>query len=249
MAYDLLTGAKFPDGRIQLQAGLTYKNFKNNQFYTWPFAFSGGTGYNSIWNSAAVSAGTITVAPPTTVFDNGLFGVQTWRSSTTNNSGWGFRTGGAEILLRGGEVTRFILAPRTTSMSNTIRMGFTDSGTSSAPVDGAVFEITSSNQVAGVNYNNGSSATTGNLATLSDATFYEFIIEVNANATLITYSIYTLAGVLVATGSVSTQIPTSTGRLTGHGIVGTNSGASANDICYVDNIDLWLPDRQIGQAA
>jgi hypothetical protein len=243
------SGFKFPDGTIQTESAMSARNFKNNAYYAWDFAYSGAAGVNGIWNSAAVSSGTISVAPPTTVFDLGLFGVQTWRSSATNNSGWSFRTGGAEILLRGGEVTRCILAPRTTSIVNTIRFGFTDSGTSSAPTDGAVFEITASNALIAANYNNGVMTPSGAIATLSDSTFYELIIVVNSNATSIDYLVYAMGGSQVgSTVSLPTGIPTASGRLTGHGIVATNSGAAANDICYVDFIDLYLPGRQRGRA-
>lgn len=141
------------------------------------------------------------------------------------------------LLIAGTETTDFIFRPQILA-DTTIRMGFIDSYTSTAPTNGVYIEMAQVGGVDGVivgkTSDNSVRSTTGTSYTLTTLTWYRFRITVNAAASLVTYELFSDAGVLLWSDTLATNIPTGATRYTGHGIVATNSGTTAVLLCDLD---------------
>jgi hypothetical protein len=90
---------------------------------------------------------------------------------------------------------------------------------------------------------------TAALTTLAANTWYHGRITVNPTATLVLFEVFSDAGVLLGSASLTTNIPTATGRETGAGIIGTNSGTTATDIAYVDYMSVSFKGRPLQRGA
>jgi hypothetical protein len=94
--------------------------------------------------------------------------------------------------------------------------------------------------IVGKTANNSARSTTGTSYTLVTNTWYRLRIEVNSDATLVTFSLFSEAGALLWSDTLNSNIPTAAGRETGHGIVATNSGTTAVAMVDVDYLNLWI---------
>jgi hypothetical protein len=56
-----------------------------------------------------------------------------------------------------------------------------------------------------------------------------------------TYTLYAENGSSLWTDSLTTNIPTASGREIGHGIIATNSGTTAQTIAHLDFMNLSIP--------
>jgi len=170
-------------------------------------------------------------------------GILRTSSSTTTNSGGYCMTDNASVYISGGEVFECIFQPRVASNTNTtIRIGFMDSYTSTAPVDGCYFELaTGTLNIVGINrYGTTNTTSTAPVATLTVNTWYRLKIEVNSSASSVTYTVYNSSGTVLGTQTNTGTIPTgSTGRETGCGVIATNSGTSATLLAYWDMMSFY----------
>jgi hypothetical protein len=174
--------------------------------------------------AAAPNAGKVTAHHP---------GVMRIRSSTTTNSGIYSGTNTGQFLLAGGEVFECILNPDVFT-DTTTRVGFHDTATSSDAVDGAYIEISTAGVATGKTSNNSNRTSTGTTYTMSTGTWYRIKIVVNSNATQVDFFIYDDSGTQLWTNNNTANIPTSSGRECGAGVVSTNVGVVATDILHVD---------------
>lgn len=181
---------------------------------------------------AAIASGTVNQATSSYVVPNHP-GVLRLSSSTTTNSGYYYTSDTGGQLIGGKEVFEFIFAP-TTLASSTIRFGFLDTITSVDAVDGIYFEVPSTGALVGKTSSNSTRSTTGTSYTVTAATWYRARITVNSNATSVTFALYNEAGTLLWSDTLTTNIPTATGRVLASGVVATNVGTVAVDICHVD---------------
>lgn len=154
-------------------------------------------------------------------------------SSTSANSGYFIGTNVAQILLGGGELFECIWRPAALA-NNTTRLGFHDTSTSSDATDGVYLEIDGSGIVTGKTANNSTRSSTGTTGSVSANTNYRATIQLNADATLATFTLYSDAGAVLWTDTLGTNIPTASGRETGASFIITNSLTSAIDLCHVD---------------
>jgi hypothetical protein len=155
------------------------------------------------------------------------------RSSTTTNSGYTVALNTAQILLGGGEVFECIWMPEVFTATTT-RMGFLDTSSSADAADGAYIEIDSAGVATGKTATANTRSSTGTTYTLTVATWYRSRVTVNAGATSITFEIFNDSGTLLWTDTLTTNIPTATGRETGAAINTTNSGVVATDLIHLD---------------
>lgn len=160
-------------------------------------------------------------------------GVIRLTSSTTTNSGYFIGTNITNLILGGGESAEAIFNIAVLA-GTTIRLGFHDSTTSGDAADGCYIEIAETGVATGKTANNAARSSTGTTTTLSATTWYRANVTMNADATLATFSIYSDAGALLWTDSLSTNIPTTSGRECGMAAIATNSGTSAIDLLYLD---------------
>lgn len=170
-------------------------------------------------------------------------GILRTSSSTSENSGGYCMTGNEAVYISGGEVFECIFQPRVASNTNTtIRIGFMDSYTSTAPVDGCYFELAANTlNIVGINrYGTTNTTSTATVATLAVNTWYRLKIEVNSAASSVTYTVYNSSGTVLGTQTNTGTIPTgSTGRETGCGVIATNSGTSATLLAYWDMMSFY----------
>ena len=211
--------------------------FRLTPFYVTDFlgnvgADTGEASY-AIWDVALLSSGT--QAKVAGVANHP--GVLRVTSSTTTNSGAYIRTAVDAMLLAGGEVAEFVfrLPDLTTS---TVRMGFIDNATSADVVDGAYIEISSTGAAVGKTSSNSTRTTSATIATLVANTWYRARIALNRGATAVDFTIFDDAGNQLGTQQNGANIPTAAGRETGHGIIGTKSGTTAQAIFDIDYMSI-----------
>jgi len=224
--------------------------FGNNETLPKAFRYSPivcadfGTGTTTVfqfpWNSTLISSGTLATGSAANT-DKNHPGVWVVTSSTTANSGASFYTDLSHLLLAGGEQFEAIIRPSVYTNA-THRIGFQDSGAASTPSDGAWIEMTSTAAVLKTS-SNSTVTTSATIATLSTATWYRFLISVNADATSVTGSIFSDAGALLGSQTNSTNIPTASGRSTGHGVVSTFSTTTATELLWIDWLAMWYEGR------
>ena len=169
-------------------------------------------------------------------------GIVKFVSSTLANSGGFFRTASNMLLLAGSETTEFIIRPQTIS-GTTIRMGFLDTITDAVPVDGAWLDVLSG-VLSGKTRNNSVESVTGTTYTLVTNTWYRAKVVVNSNATRVDFYLYSEAGTQLWTDYLTTNIPITANRETGHGIFVTNSGTTAVNLADLDYMNLYI-DRNL----
>lgn len=159
-------------------------------------------------------------------------GVVRFTSSATANSGYTYATDQQVILLGGGEVYEAVVNP-TVFTATTLRAGFTDSQNSTAPVDGVYFEVSATGVLSGIGMNNSVSTVAATTLTLTAGTWYRFRITINST-TLATFQVFDDSGTELLNTTITTNIPTAAGRMTGAGIISTNSGTVATDLLHLD---------------
>jgi hypothetical protein len=168
-------------------------------------------------------------------------------SSTTANSGGYIETDATAFLLGGGECFEVIFQPRVSGNANTtIRMGFLDTISSTDATDGAYFELPAGSlDIVGKTANNGTRTTSSAIATLTVNTWYRARLEVNSNATQVNFYVFNDSGTQLGTQSITTNIPTASGRNTGAGVIATNSGTTAVELVYFDWIVVFYDVRSL----
>jgi hypothetical protein len=174
-------------------------------------------------------------------------GILRTSSSTTTNSGGYCIIEGTAFRLTGGEVFELTFQHRVASgTATTLRFGFLDNTTSSDAVDGCYFECPAASlALVGKTSSNSTRSTTATIYTLTVNTWYRAKVVVNSNATSVTFYLYNDAGSLLGSQSLTTNIPTASGRETGAGFVATNSGTTATLLAYWDWMALWFNDRAL----
>jgi hypothetical protein len=169
-------------------------------------------------------------------------GVLRLSSSTSADSGYFFGVDTVQLLLGGGESFEAIFQVATTS-GTTIRLGFHDTTAVTDAVDGAYIEI-SGTTLSGKTASNSTRSTTGTNYTISTGSWYRARITVAPGAGSVSFAVYNDSGTLLWSDTLSTNIPTAAGRLTGLGIIATNSGTTAVGLIDLDYMAVtWSSDR------
>ncbi len=180
---------------------------------------------------AAVSTGTANAAIPVANIPNwcnhGIF----FRSSATANSGYRVQTGSVTADYFGGISHKFRakFLWRATA-THTVRIGFHDTSTSADAVDGAYFEVIGTT-ISAKTANNSARTTAPTTFTLTVDRVYTFEIDVNAAGTSARFRVYeNLNATPVLDQTITTNLPTTSARAFGAGIVATQSAAAITDI-------------------
>lgn len=207
-------------------------------------AASGNANAPGAFAGAAISSGTNTTALPTGGMagynDHGVF----LRSSTTADGGYRYQTTSLVGMYFGGVARKFRgqFLWRTSFTGRTVRLGFHDSNTVADAVDGAYFEISGATCSAKT-ANNSTRTTHATTITLSLDVAYTFDIEVNAAASEARYRVwggndYDTALMDV---TISTNIPNTSARAFGAGIVATEVSTTASDIGILYSLGIGTP--------
>ena len=181
---------------------------------------------------AAVSSGTNTTAIPAAAVDGLIPAGVFLRSSTTANGGYRYLTSSLVGDRFGGGTRKYqgVFRWRTAFTGRTVRCGFLDTNTSADAVDGAYFEV-AADVVSAKTANNSTRTTNATTVTLTIGTVYTFDVEVNAAGTEARFRVYegtSTTPILDVTNT--TNIPTTSARAFGAGIVATESSTTASDI-------------------
>lgn len=142
-------------------------------------------------------------------------GIVTFGSSASANSGYSVANiwTPASYLIAGGEAFECIFEVDTT-INTTVRLGYSDSATATAPVDGVWINIAGT-QLDGYAKNNSGPTITATHYDITDGVWYRAKLIVNADASKVTFTLVTCAdGVQVWTDTVNANIPTGAGRHT-----------------------------------
>lgn len=162
-------------------------------------------------------------------------GIISFKSSTTQNSGYFYTGNNSGPLIAGGETFELIFSVVTTT-GTTIRLGFHDTQSITDPVDGVWVNIADT-QLDGYAKNNAGPTVTATHYDITQGVWYRAKIVLNADATLATFTLITCAdGAQVWTDTVNANIPTGAGRWTCLSGIATNSGTSAVELLDMD----WL---------
>lgn len=182
---------------------------------------------------AAVSSGTNNTAIPA----GGLSGYNGYgvflRSSTTANGGYRYQTSSLVTDYFGtiSHKFRFQFLWRTAFTGRLVRGGFHDTSTNADATDGAYFEI-DGDICRAKTANNGTRTTHATTITLALDTAYTFDIDVNAAGTEARFRVYsgTNYDTPLMDVTITTNIPTTSARAFGAGVVATESSTTASDI-------------------
>jgi hypothetical protein len=173
-------------------------------------------------------------------------GIVQLRSVATNNTGAIIipattSSALADILLQGGEVheCEFRVLPNVSQFR--AKLGWFDNST--APVDGVYIDIQQLT-LTGKSTNNSSTSTTGTSYALTANTWYRCKIIITSSS-LVTYYLYSAAGVLLWSDTTTTNIPTSAGRETQPIVVAYRTNNVATNLMDVD----WLTWYHITELA
>lgn len=183
---------------------------------------------------AAVSSGTIVqiAAEPNHP------GIVELRDATTANGGYRILTDVLAFRLSGGEKFVGVFQMRGVRSTAVCRLGYQDQTSATAPVDGVYIDIVGNGTTltaTGRCRNNNTETATGTTFAPATNTWYACIIELNSDATSATFTIYNESGVEQWTQTVTTNIPTASGRETGAGIyVGESTTDAAAGIIRMD---------------
>lgn len=146
-------------------------------------------------------------------------------------------------VLGGGEQTTWIFSPRVASNTNTtIRMGFIDTTTVADCVDGCYFEIQpGSLNILAKTSSNSSRTTSSALCTLVVNTWYRVVVTVSPTATSVLFEVFLSdTGKLLGSTTITSNIPTGSGRETGCGAIATNSAGGSVHLAHLDYSELWF---------
>jgi hypothetical protein len=184
----------------------------------------------TIFAGAAISSGTNNTALPVplAIAPDGVF----LRSSTTANGGYRYQTTSLVGQFFGGVSRKFRghFEWKTSFTGRTVRMGFHDTATSADAVDGAYFEILDA-VCSAKTANNSTRTTAPTTVSLSLDTLYTFDIDINAAGTEARFRVYAgTSTTAILDQTITTNIPVTSTRLFGTGIVATEVSTTASDI-------------------
>jgi hypothetical protein len=217
----------------------TGTTFRHTPFYVTDFLGAGsadtGEASYAIWDTSLIGTGPTQSKIASEANHPGILQLT---SGTTANSGWFIRTDTLAALLAGGEIAEFVFKAPAVFTNTTGRFGFIDSATSADCVDGAYFEFSGSGVLVGKTSNNSTRTTSATIATMTASTWYRLRVVVNRAATAVDFSVFDDAGNQLGTVQNTANIPTATGRETGHGMILTNSGTAATAMGQIDYMSI-----------
>ncbi len=176
-------------------------------------------------------------------------GVVVIRSSTTANSGATATVVATSLLLAGGEQFDVVFQTAASFSNLTYRFGFLDTTSSSDAGDGAYFQLSGSGALVAKTSNNSTRTTSSTIVTLSTSTWYHARVRLNASATSVAFEIFNDSGTSLGSTSITTNIPTASGRETGAGFVATLNDTTVTDLALLDYMSVGFPGRALVRGA
>lgn len=190
---------------------------------------------NPPWQGTATGSGTI-ASGTSTANHPGTVAIS---CTTSANSGYVLGLSTTYTLLAGNEVSNAILTVTNTTDTK-VKFGFFDVYSVSDPVDAACIAIDGTT-LTGKTSSNSTLSTTGTSYTITAGVWYNLKVYTNADATKVTFEVYDSPKTqLLWSDSLTANIPTGAGRLTGHGVSMYSTGTTAQVLGSVDYMDLSI---------
>ncbi len=191
-----------------------------------------GASSNPMWSGLAIASGTNTSGPPAAALTGiARYGLRLM-SSASANSGYRYQTVSLATDWFGQIDHKFRCQyqPVTAFTNRLVRLGYLDTSDQNDAVDGAYFELSGSTCSAKTASNSVRTAAATTLA-LTLNTLYTFDIEANAAGTSVRFRVWAGTNTNpVFDETITSNIPTSSGRAFGSGIVATSNNLAAEDI-------------------
>lgn len=206
----------------------------------------GSSTIQSAWTFGTINKGSSTLRTfnleNTTLGRNrGIYGFS--RDVASPNSGAYLRTHPTGFSFRGGESSNFIIYPEFLT-STQAYIGFTDTNTVAAPTDGCYFKVNPGGIITGVAVSNGVATSTAALLTVSTSTWYQLNVSISpTSASTAYFTIYNMAASVLASGNVTSNIPSDVTRTFGNGMLVyyETSGGTNTNLISLDYLDMTLP--------
>ena len=191
----------------------------------------------SPWASGALNGGTVTVGSGDD--HPGFCVVKTRPDGDATNSGYYWVAANDRISIGGFEQMDFVFKTPSSLTGVRWRLGFQDSITVAAPVDGIYLEMSADTIIRGACRSNSAQTNTGTTYTLAVATWYRGRIIVGSPPTGVEFRIYSEAGTLLWNSNVLNNIPTGINRAVGFGVVAwLNFDDNLEPVIILDLADL-----------
>lgn len=196
--------------------------------------FGTTTAADQVFTGTVVSAGTNTTVPASFdgVWDYGVF----IRSGTTANGGYRYSPTSQATAYMSTVEKQFMMVWKsvTSHTGRTIRAGWIDTTTSADTTDGVYFEILDG--VARGKTSNNSVRTSGT-GSFTLVLGQAYLFEISATSTRASFKITNaITDVVVYTETITTNIPTTSARASGAGMIATEVSTTASDIGILYNM-------------
>lgn len=163
------------------------------------------------------------------------YGIERLASNESANSGYRYYLYSTIKLFGREKTTVCFKTPDVITASAIIKFGFLSDVSGAEPVNQTCIRITGSN-LAGITSKTGANSATESSYIITPATWYRTVIEVNADATLITFTLYADdSNTLLWTDTSSTNIPTT---VMYHAVIAFNTGNVTIFLCLIDYFDI-----------
>lgn len=196
------------------------------------------------WEVGALASGTVSTYTAAIAKHHGI---RVFTSSTNANSGYRIYTAVGNINTIGGyeKTTLCFRTPSPFSATANIRFGIMKKVDHTASSDHIMIKI-AADKLSGVCAKNSNETATATDYTLAANTWYRAVIEVNSDATAVTFTLYADDSNTVLWTSTVTEaanIPKAVTSLY-HGLVAYDTGTTAVNLIVVDYIDLIFPNAR-----
>lgn len=171
-------------------------------------------------------------------------GIWAISDSTSANGGYRFSSDLTPVLISGYEAANFVFSPKSDRAGIVFRGGYVDNWTNNSLVDAVWLHAVGNGAggwtLTGRTRSNSTESVTASAATLTVDAWYSVKLLVNPTATLVTYTVLDSTGATIWTDTLSSNIPTATGRETGLGFsIWESTTDAAAVMIWLDFIKLW----------
>jgi len=228
-------------GRIVSDGALLARGMMNSSWGFNDLLAAGGL-HTTPWAFANLGSGGTSL---NIIYSKDHPGVMTHRTHASNTNSGAYMKTNNVFLLGGGEIAElcFYVVDSTDLL---VYWGWHNTANQTAPTRAAYIDIAGTT-ITGKTINNTGNSTTGTSYTLSTGTWYRGIVEINSDVTLATFKIYSDAGVLLWSDTLSTNLPNyALNHMMGCNLVAvrTSSAGAITDFFAVDYTYYYI-DRNL----
>lgn len=211
------------DQSVKVNGNSTHVNI--TRMYTWETELlTASASVLDPFLGTAISSGALTAVTGSNLHP----GQAALRDSTTANGGYRIFTDITSFVINGSESAVFVFQHNTAVATSHYRMGFQDSTTVTLPTDGCFFWVNQTLLNGRCRSNNVESNTSSSYTMSGTTTWFYGTLVVNSAGTSVNFTLYDENKTTqLWSDTVASNIPSTTARATGFGILATESSTSA----------------------